>query len=645
MNQNTKIKAEKLSQKPKKERKSVKQIITHPYLINGVAFFIFTITVLYWTVLHNSPFIFKVQKLSLFVPSRLFFVDTMQTPAGFLTYVGLFLTQFFYKPWLGALIFLFLLLLVGHLVKLSFRTTGKLLPLSFIPPLLLLLVFSQLGYYIYANKSPGIAYANIIGTIFTLLGYYGYKCISSGKLKLCFALFFIIVGYPFAGFYAILGGGLMALSILIQAFQHQTVKFYDSLLVLVCAVVIPLIYYRFVYVHLNVVNIYSVGITLPAFSLSQNLAWSLPLILLVIVLVFFTLFSEIEKEIIIPIVSKQTRFVVVALFLGITVYVFGASYNDANFRAEIEMSEAMENNDWRGVLRIRKQVEEEPTRMVVILTNLALQKLNLAGDRMFKFRNGDRFYDTPITMSSMLINGVPIYYEYGKVNYSYRWAMETSVSYSWYVENIQYMVKVAIINKEYALAKKYNDVLMQTRYYKVWAKQHQSYIDNPESVNEMPGYKDIMKLMDYSNTIGSDNASLENYLLYSMADLNDGTTEMLEISIQSCLILKQLDKFLPRLKYYAQNRKRVPLHYQEAALLFDFVEKKINIEGIPIEESTRERFASFVNLNTKMQNMPEEKIKEVFGKSFGDTYWYYYFLMNDIKIDGGKNTEKWKVDR
>ena len=47
--------------------------------------------------------LWKVQEKNLFLCSVLFFKEQMVVPGGLLTWIGMWFTQFLYKPWLGVL--------------------------------------------------------------------------------------------------------------------------------------------------------------------------------------------------------------------------------------------------------------------------------------------------------------------------------------------------------------------------------------------------------------------------------------------------------------------------------------------------------------------------------------------------------------
>jgi hypothetical protein len=59
----------------------------------------------------ESDFLWKVQEGNLFLETSLFFREQMVVPGGLLSWIGTFLTQFFYVPWLGTLLLCLLWLL------------------------------------------------------------------------------------------------------------------------------------------------------------------------------------------------------------------------------------------------------------------------------------------------------------------------------------------------------------------------------------------------------------------------------------------------------------------------------------------------------------------------------------------------------
>ena len=523
-------------------------------------------------------------------------------------------------PTLGALIYLVLLTLTAYLVKLVFQIKVQHQALSYIPALLLLLSYTQLGYYIFVNKTNGIAFSHIVGVIASLSIIRCYQLVKP-NIQIPVGITFFTISYPFIGFYSILALVL----IIIMAIREKNSTPKQLISFITALIIIPLAYYHAVYTHQNISLIYTVG--LPPFSLKdREIIWYIPLLLVIFCLIILSLKIKFENSKAAPILSSS-------LLLATVIYVFSASFNDANFRTEIEMSEAVFNHQWKEVIKLSDAAQLEPSRIMVVLTNLAYHKLGIAGDKMFTYIHGDRIAKSPREVHTIHVIGIPAYFYYGKLNYANRWSVEHMVEYGLNYENLQYMTQIAILNGEYALAQKYINTLQTTLCYKDWAKQHQRYINNSTLISKNKEYQQIKQLREFKNNLGTDQSSFENYLLYSMAALNDGTPEMLEVSLQSCLILKDLTSFLLRFNYYARNNEHLGTHYQEAAILYDLVEKNVAINTAHFDKNILERFEHFKRLsNQTMQQSLEEK-DAVFRQQFGDTYWYYYFFVNKLVLE------------
>ncbi len=76
-------------------------------------------------LIYESHFLWKVQELNLFLHTTLFFKQQMVVPAGMLTYIGTWFTQFFYYPWQGVTMLCGWWLLVLVLLKHTFAIPAR----------------------------------------------------------------------------------------------------------------------------------------------------------------------------------------------------------------------------------------------------------------------------------------------------------------------------------------------------------------------------------------------------------------------------------------------------------------------------------------------------------------------------------------
>jgi hypothetical protein len=601
------------------------EVVRRYFYVNSISFILFLLLSLYLTVIHNKVFLFKLQDLSLFLPTKMFFINTVRIPGGFLSYLGLFFTQFFYYPWLGSFFFIFFLFVTQFLTFKAFNLHQKHYPLSFIPSLLLLLALSQLGYYIYKLYSNGYVFSHMFGIIFVLGVFWIYRNIEKQKLRLLFLFLFIPVFFHISGFYSLFAV-LLFVMFEIATLKKDNKK--DQLIRIILSLIfifgIPILFYRFIYVVSKFPEIYIAAF--PSYSITNDYSLYLPFLILFTFLTCIVFrFLPITK----PPKSFRLSFYVPALFFFMTlVGVFYLSYDDENLRTELAMERAVYKNNWKEVLTLRQKLKGEPSRLIVMDTNLALRKLHTAGDKMFTFEYGNKQLNSRKPVLPIEIAGKMFFFQYGKINYCYRWCMENMMSNGMNADNLKYFVKSCLLNEEYSLAKKYNNVLLKTLFHKSWARKYQEYIENPEKIHLDAEFREIIPLLAYKNNLyAEDKSKFEEYLRYSFATVNFGSPEIIDLSIQCILEYKNMNAFWPRLVYYLLTHSRLPVHYQEAALLYYSLKRDVDISKINIDKNVLNNFREFIIAKNKYAKLSADQTKPFFAERFGNTYWYYYYFL------------------
>ena len=229
----------------------------HIRLINRTTTGLFILSVLYYTVIQNTRFLYRIQDLDLFVFSRQYLTDSVNKIGGVSVYIGSFLTQFFYHPWLGSLIYLALLLLVSLLTSKAFNLTGRKLPLSFIPALALLLSMTELGYLIYILKLDGFVYVSILGVMYILGGMLLVRKMKTILSQTSGVFLYLLIGYPVCGAYALFGGLLIVLHFLKQALSTHTYRLSIPAIVgFVGLFLFPYVYYRLFFHETYLANLF-----------------------------------------------------------------------------------------------------------------------------------------------------------------------------------------------------------------------------------------------------------------------------------------------------------------------------------------------------------------------------------------------------
>jgi hypothetical protein len=608
----------------------------------GACIALFVLFAGFLTAVYNHDFLKWAEELSLFLPTRLFLADNLKTAGGLLSYAGTFLTQFFYYPYLGSFLLILLLLLIQYLTIKAFEIPKQYYPLSFIPSVLLLLSVTELGYVLFSLKSPGYLFSNSLGILVVLAALWGYRKIKNNRIQTGALFLFLVSTYPLFGFYtlftallAVITGLTQPLNPLKGTWRMHTLK---ALGICFLIVLVPYLYWAYIYNQMPESLIYIAGLPKFYFTRTELRLW-LPFILLFLSLFIFLIFLRKKQK------AVRVRHGLPLLSFGIFVcflcFLYSHSFKDNNFRTELKMNKAIEANDWEKVVTLGGMVEtgrapspHKPTRLIIMNYNLALYKLGKAGDLLFSMDNNSVLQTTPRPALVLMHTGAQqLYFQYGKTNYSYRWCMENNVEYGVTIDRLKYMVKCSLMNGEFALAQKYVNTLKKTLFYKDWANKYQSYIDDRRLIAEDAEMKAIAPLTAYESLPDGDGNLLEAYLLNSFAYMKGGPPEMVELSLQCNLILKNIERFWSRFFLYARTHDRIPVHYQEAALLYSYLEGKVDISKFDLDKGIVDRFNLLIALSQKYEHNSDEKNKALFKPQFGNTFWYYYFFIKDIKTN------------
>ena len=596
-------------------------------LIAGLLF-----AVVVWGLLNlfEYEYLFRLQELSLWLPTKVYFDERMLVPGGLMSYLACFLMQFFYYPLLGSLIYVTLLLLVQWLTMRVFRIPAQYALLALIPSTLILCCSMEAGYWIFQIKTQGYFYSMLVGFLF-VLSMMRLCQVAKGWWRYLVIVGVAALGYPLFGFYASLALMGITLWILREGCEDRGVV---AILCVGAVIATPILYYS-VYEQTRFATMFTIG--MPAFEFSKrDLVTWIPYILLYsfpLVFPFIPLQRDGAAVAKTPFLIKNAGGVALIVGLGLIFW-----YRDPNFRAEIKMNHAMERLEWRKALDIAKKQKQTPTRLIVLNKNLALLKLGKAGDEMFHYLDGGEVPKSPLQIRLMQVGGKMLYYHYGRMNFCYRWCLEDAVEYGWKVDYLKYMVRTSLVSGEPELAKKYIRTLKKTLFYRDWAEKYEKIANNLELVAKDREMASILPLYQYEDQLDGDNSLVEIYLLNYFAHNYSGVTTPMfdEAALMCALTLKDIPTFWNCFFRYANSHKadRMPIHYQEAALLYGNLEKNVDISNMPFDKMVDARFKDFMRFAQKhaVENVERDpEAKKLFYDRYGKTFWYFYFFIRDVK--------------
>ena len=585
-----------------------------------------------WVLLNvfEHEYLFRVQELSLWLPTKVYFDERMLVPGGLMSYIANFLIQFFYYPMLGSLIYVALLLVVQWLTMKVFRVPTQHALLALIPSALILCCSMEAGYWIFQIKTQGYFYSMLVGFLFTLSAVRLYQ-VARGWWRYLIIIGVAAVGYPCFGFYALLALMSIALWALCRGEEGRGVA---ALLCVAAVVATPILFYS-VYEQTRFAAMFTIG--MPAFEFSKRdlFTW-IPYILLYLfplVMVFIPLREKGKPKSASSLLWIGVGEASILIALPLIFW-----FRNPNFRAEIKMNHHMERLEWRKALDVAKDLKQTPTRLIVLNKNLSLLKLGKAGDEMFHYLDGGEAPKSPLKIRLMQVGGKMLYYHYGRMNFCYRWCLEDAVEYGWKVDYLKYMVRTSLISGEHELAKKYIRTLKKTLFHRGWAEKYEKLANNPALIAKDREMASILPLYQYEDQLDGDNSLVEIYLLnYFAHNYSEFTTPMFdEAALMCALTLKDIPTFWNCFFRYASSHhtNRMPVHYQEAALLYGNLEKNVDISKMPFDKMVDARFKDFMRFAQKhaVENVERDpEAKKLFYDRYGKTFWYFYFFIRDVK--------------
>ena len=589
----------------------------------------------------ESHFLWKVQELDLFLHTSLFFKQQMVVPAGLLTYIGSWFTQFFYYPWMGVAMLCGWWLLLLFLLKQTFGVPARWASLLLIPVALLLLTDVDLGYWIYLLKLRGHFFLTTIATTMVVALLWGFRLLPDKYwLRAVWMILTCIVGYPLMGTYGLAATLLMGIWSW-RFMPHGRAAIY-TLIAIFTAIAIPLFCYRYVYHETNLANIYYAG--LPLFFITKEYAmYYIPYYLLALFMVVMVCLSKRSQE------SGEKKsgvksqkiwnkawmpWVTQAAVLGAVAWgVVHFWYKDENFHHEVKMQHLIDETDWEGVLQEATTQDDEPTRAIVMMRNLALSRIGRQGELMYQYRNGAKFYDGPSEMSTLMVIGTMIYYQYGLLNSCNRLCTEMGVEFEWRAEHFQYMIRCALLNGEKEIARKYINILKHTLFFDEWAAKAEKLLDNPQLIVKDREMEPVTHMLHYTDVLASDNGYVERFVMNQLAKSSYSEDPVFqEQSLLATLWLKDPKLFWHHFYKYVDLHPNAPMPvaYQEAAYLFGQIVKHPDLDNMPFSPGIKETFDKFYQVFSQYEGMNVEDVRQQVGMLYSNNFYYDYHLMSNL---------------
>lgn len=626
--------------------------------------------------LQENEMLLRAQELNLWLPTGLFWKTLMQYPGGAATWLATYLTQYFYHPWLGVSILCILWLIICLLLAFVYKLKGPWTMLTALVPMALLACIVQTGYWIYYQKLPGHLFIPTVGILFATLCLVVQRLIDKSlPAKAAMWAHFVwmtlvcIIGYPFFGAWALGATALLGVSPLTaspdgeekgglkSSFPLLGVRWWLLILYAILLItVIPQLYYQQLFGMTERTFVYAAAMPCFRYSKDSFEIFRLPYYAIILAFTILALVSAGESSAFNKRLKEQVRSIIALSLIFIAIIgVRAAWYHDVNFQKELAMNRAIEELDWERVLTIARDGSSDikPTRQMVMYKNLALFRLGRAGNEMFNYPEGATQQNAPWKVRMTQIGAKLIYYHHGKENFCYRWCMEDGVEFGWKAETLKFMARTSLLNREWTVARKYLNLLKKTTFHRAWAERYEKYLTTPDAFDlekleasakagkplldeqGMKEFAPILHMMTYPDRLDGDNSLVEMYLIQTFGKGNGDDPLFQEMTLIGALYMKDIDLFWPRFMKYATTNPDVhmPRHYQEAAYLYGHLENKVDISHMPFDQEVRDTYERFMKFNEQCGPMTEEQKAIAFYPQFGNTFYYFYFLVRNQKTN------------
>jgi len=589
----------------------------------------------------EADLLWKVQQHNVFLDTSAFFQQMMGMPGGMLSYLGTYFTQHFYYPWIGVILLCGWWLLLMWLTKRAFNIPEKWKVLTVVPVAILLVANMDLGYWVYFIKLPGYFFVPTIGTTAAIALLWAFRVLHGKYKGAIFMILTCAIGYPLMGVYALAAVALMAIMVWRSRLSSLTSSIIVTITALLSIIIVPQLYYHFVYNGTNLSDVYRTAI--PVFEVAESYPqFYIPYY--VLALCFLLMAVTYRKERKEPETKKSgsksltRRSALVAyilplaalLIISATVYHFW--YKDANFHHELSMQRSIEKADWEGVVAEGTKQDNEPTRAIVMMHNLALSRLGRQCDEMYKFPKGSRKSNSPLPVYMFNVAGRMMLYQYGAINECHRVCMEEGVEYGWNVEQLKALARCAIFNKEPQAARKFLDLLRHTSYYDDWADHMETLLNDAQQLAKDKETGPITHMMHYTDRLDAVEGYVEKSLMNSLAYQDADDLYFQEQAVIAALWTRDPSLFWPRFEHYIElnGDTNVPRIFQEAAWLFANMEGQEGLDEWELEPGVKESLNSFMQQMQQLRQSRNGNMKQFMYKYFGTTYYFEYFFLKDI---------------
>ena len=584
---------------------------------NRLPLALFVVFAAYVLVVMFPDMLYTAQDRNEFFCTGQFFRQSLHEPFGLMAYLGGYLTQYFYHPFLGAGVLLVLWCAIYFVTLEVVRPKGgdnTVLQrwLAVLPVGCLLGSITQVGYWIYILTMPGYWFSQTLAYLCVLLMLWGARITPKAYRAMWYTLGSIVC-FHFIGIYSYFFAICLFMMQIADKPEDRT-HWWQQAGGLLAAIIYPLGFVRICLPELNFRHAILGGLPYFESNADSTLHNSYPFILmtlLTLVLLYSVRWVETAKP------KKLTSWLTAALTAVVLVGgVLMVSFRDYNYQAEMRMTQAALDDDWQTIMQ-EQQKAKQPSRTMVVLNNIALFNVGELGNRAFQQGcSGLNIYNPDSLNVNLMHIASPLgYYNHGKVQYAIRWCMENTGAYGMSPFFLKMNMRCALATGEKRLYDRYQKLLKHTSFHGDW--------------RPVPTTPIVLELQrSFTDVIDSDNDDCERYLIENFSLAKGSSSKFVqELNLFYCMLYRNPMMFWDAFYAYARhtNGANLPLHYQEAYVIMMQnykVKLPFDVQITPSVQQNYQAYGQAVG-RLQQQGLTEEQVGEALRNDWHHTYWWY----------------------
>lgn len=563
-------------------------------LLFGVAVFLF------WWLACPALLSFQEQ-YQLFLMDGDYIGQMLAVPDGFARCVGEYLTQYYINHALGALVLAIIFVIIHRLVwrlmaAVSDTASGH-YALSFIPVLSLWLMLG--------DESVLLTFA--IALILALATMWVYE-VAGKRLRVYLIILLIPLLYWLAGPVVL----MFAAWVTIRQFQTMDSK-WTGLLIGVLAIIYAL----------ACILVSSWLVPYPLFRLFYGIDYYRFVEVYYWMFLFTMVLSVVIPAVMfwVPMLRRgRVTGCVEAVVLLAAFLLLRPSFYDSRKAEVMEYDYLVRCQNWSAILaKADKKSPDLP--MTVCATNLALGMSGQLGERLFDYYQNGMQGLVPLferNFASILLTG-EVYWQLGLVNNAQQFAFEAMEAIPNYAKSCRAVKRLAetnLVNGEYAVARKYMQMLQKTLAYHQWAERTLPLLGNEKAINEHPVYGRMRQIRLKDDFLFSERELDKIFGQLVMHNQCNGLA--LQYLLAAPLLNRDVNTFMNYMIYVDGLHLGYRPRSCQEAVVFAYAQRKQRPPQGYVNDMVLRQFGEYLNIYSQGGKDAPQLAR------FKNTAWYYF---------------------